>query len=182
MANAANIDLVLLEGPQTFHCDEHIVLTANGPGPFYCTGSLVVNAKFVNVELAELANTATDDPKKRQDIKIAGEQYTVGHELGHWVQEVQGAINAPPEIYQPSKEPQADCYSGQFMQNYAPGHAKDVALLLKQFPKRDLAHGSPDVRIAAFTLGISGSDCNAQEIVDMRHAIQDQVATSPQPS
>lgn len=182
ITDMSDIELVLIEGGATPRCGD-IIFTANGPGPAYCGEALYINAKFVNVTLRELARKATDDPARQQEILVAAREYVVGHELGHAVQDIEGAINEPAAVYQPSKEPQADCYSGEVMRSLAPEHIDEVVSLLEQFPQQgDLAHGSPSVRIAALNLGFSGSDCDARKIVEMRFAIEDQQAASSSPT
>lgn len=181
VTDMADVKLVLIEGEAQYQC-AHNILMANGPGPVYCDDKLYVNARFVNVSLAELARKATSDPTQQKEIRTAGQKFVVGHEGGHAIQEIQGAINEPPEVYQPSKEPQADCYSGEFVQASAPEHVDEAVLLLGQFPEGDLAHGSPAVRMAAFSRGASGGGCDALEIVALRNSIEDQLTLSPQPS
>ena len=182
ITRAADVKLVLLEGTETFRCDiEEKTLTANDPTAVNCAGNLVITATFFNVDLAESINQATDDPQQRHAIRTASEQFVVAHEFGHVIQDIQGASNAPPAIYWPSREPQADCYGGQFMQAYAPGGLQNVALLLKQFTQRDKLHGTPAVRIGAMNLGVSGSECTVPEIIALRDSIEAQETASPQP-
>lgn len=171
---AANVQLVLLEGDQTTYCStDGTTFTAVGPGPEYCDGKVIVDAAFVNTDLPELAKAAApNDPKLQQAIVKAGEEYVIGHELGHAVEDAEHASTTEtPSVYAQSKEPQADCYSGQTMAITAPSDEFDVALLLRQFPQHDLSHGNPAVRIAAFERGVNGDGCSAQDMVTLRDAL-----------
>lgn len=175
---AADTAIQLLAGKDTFSCGQNETSTAEGPGPMYCPNqnpygndSIIVNAAFINRDMPERVKPITKNRRQRAAIIGAGVFFVVAHEFGHLRQRERNiAEHLPQNVYQPTKEPQADCFAGKAVRATNPTYVKSIELFLRQFPERDLAHGTPKQRIKAFKRGAQGKDCNTKAILKIRRS------------